>query len=340
MPSWMIVGQNQRSPWYGSMSGCFHSAFSELGDSQLYDLCIYPDRWTRLLHRLMPMTRQRQLGECNRQFLDALTSSKPDHVFVNKGTHLLPETLKVARDRFPQTTFSCFHPDDPFGAASKVATNQAIMECIPLYDHYFIWAKHFIEPLERRGAMHVHYLPFAVDPSLFYPADTCDKLQCDIAFVGTAEPERVRWIRAIREALPERVTLRCHGNGWPAIPGVQIGPQVVGEGMLSLLSSCRIAINVLRLQNKQATNMRTFELPAMEIFMLHEYSEAAASHFEDGTEAVFFASPEEFVEKACYYLENADERRAIAQRGRAAIFEKHHTYLDRAKEIASIVVAS
>ena len=60
---------------------------------------------------------------------------------------------------------------------------------------------------------------------------------------------------------------------------------------------------------------RHFEIPACGSMQLSYFIEDLASLFKFGEEIEIFNSPEEFVEKAQYYLKNAVEREKIAEAG-------------------------
>ena len=57
--------------------------------------------------------------------------------------------------------------------------------------------------------------------------------------------------------------------------------------------------------------------------LLHVTAPALASSFELGVELVSWRTPEELEEKVAYYLENPEEREAIAQRGLSAVRDRH-----------------
>jgi spore maturation protein CgeB len=75
--------------------------------------------------------------------------------------------------------------------------------------------------------------------------------------------------------------------------------------------------------------MRTFEIPVVGGFMLHEYSEEAIEFFEPGVEADYFKSPEECADKIKFYLKNEALRQIIANAGHEKIFSANHLYTDR-----------
>jgi spore maturation protein CgeB len=57
-------------------------------------------------------------------------------------------------------------------------------------------------------------------------------------------------------------------------------------------------------------------------FLITTYQDEIAEYFEEDKDLVIVRSPEEFIEKAAYYLEHDDERKEIARNGQEKVFEK------------------
>ena len=57
-------------------------------------------------------------------------------------------------------------------------------------------------------------------------------------------------------------------------------------------------------------------------FLITTYQDEIAEYFKEDKDLVIVRSPEEFIEKAAYYLEHDDERKEIAQSGQEKVFEK------------------
>ncbi|MCP3965754.1 MAG: glycosyltransferase family 1 protein [Lentisphaerae bacterium] len=60
---------------------------------------------------------------------------------------------------------------------------------------------------------------------------------------------------------------------------------------------------------------RTFEIPACGAFLLAERTPVMQQLYEEGKEAEYFETPEEFVEKCKYYLKHENKRRQISKAG-------------------------
>ncbi len=88
---------------------------------------------------------------------------------------------------------------------------------------------------------------------------------------------------------------------------------------------CASAINldIGRLYQDDIVTMRVFDVLACGGFVLAERSEELGELFEEDREIVAYRGFDELQAKVAHYLRHPDERRAIAERGRAAVLERH-----------------
>jgi spore maturation protein CgeB len=68
---------------------------------------------------------------------------------------------------------------------------------------------------------------------------------------------------------------------------------------------------------------------------LADRTEEHLSLFEEGVEAEFFSTDEEFVDKARYYSDHEQERLKIAEAGRRRCLRSGYSYDDRIRQILS-----
>jgi len=84
-------------------------------------------------------------------------------------------------------------------------------------------------------------------------------------------------------------------------------------------------------------NSRIFEVLGTGNFLLCDMVQGIDQIFTDGQELVLFHTLSDLVEKARYYVNNPEERNAIAQRGKKWIIKNDHTYTGRAAELLSYI---
>ena len=85
--------------------------------------------------------------------------------------------------------------------------------------------------------------------------------------------------------------------------------------------------------------LRIFDVCGCGGFLMTNYQEELAEHFEPGVEAEFFTSEEELLEKVSYYLSHETEREAIARKGYDRT-KAGHTYAHRVTEMVKMVMGT
>ena len=85
-----------------------------------------------------------------------------------------------------------------------------------------------------------------------------------------------------------------------------------------------------------ANNMRLYEATGVGALLITDYRDNLRTLFEPGKEVVAYSSAEECAELINYYLENEEERKAIARAGQERTLTEH-TYYERIKQLVDIV---
>lgn len=248
-----------------------------------------------------------------------------DYLFVMKGTDIKAQTLINIKTKNPRIKLICFNPDDPFNLASS---NEEIIKAIPLYDHYCMWTRHLNEKLLMMGAKDVIYFPFGVDREVIFPVKSDYKY--DVSFVGNCDEERQSMMNSLMDELKrKKLKIKVHvfGNNWSSKSENLIvhGPKL-GNELLETISASRINLNLLRKQNKNSINMKTFEIPAAGGFMFHENSIEAQDFFRPNKEAVYFKSIEELADLCEFYLKKTDKREMIVKNSEVRILQGTFSY--------------
>jgi len=253
-------------------------------------------------------------------------------IFVLKGTDVTPKMLKYIKNK--NIPVVCYNPDNPYNNASS---NKNIQNSISLYDIYFIWSKKLCSIIEKKENVKTVYLPFAADLKLHNIQNLKAKITAKypISFIGNWDEEREIWLTQIEK----KISLSLFGNNWAyklksnTLKKCYTGYSVLSENFTKTVQETAININILRLQNKNSNNMRTFEILASGGFLLHEYSEEVAELFIEGQEIEFFRDKEELNSKIEFYLNNIKKAQEIAHAGNIKISANNHTYDQRVKTI-------
>ncbi|MBW3577892.1 MAG: glycosyltransferase [Actinobacteria bacterium] len=101
-------------------------------------------------------------------------------------------------------------------------------------------------------------VPFGWDDmSYFPPKHRIKELVERPVFVGTWTQRRQRALSSLRSS-----AVVVFGHRWPRDSGFEVMPAVYEDDYRTVVASAGCAINLLRTQNADSHNMRTFELPA------------------------------------------------------------------------------
>ncbi len=98
----------------------------------------------------------------------------------------------------------------------------------------------------------------------------------------------------------------------------------------------RINLNITMRPIATGLSLRVFDVCGCGGFLMTNWQEELPEMYEPGVEVDYFTSEEELLEKAGYYLEHEDERKAIALRGYERT-KSEHTYDSRIAEMIRVV---
>jgi hypothetical protein len=268
-----------------------------------------------------------------------------DLIWVGKGAWAVPWLWRQFKRQRPKTKLVCYNADNPIVTYSRGGNRPWVTESIPCFDLYCTYNKSLVEPLRRAGAQRIARIPFAWDPWLHPEMEISDadrrRYECDVVFIGNGDLHRERWMRDIMAAAkPYNWQFAIYGcwngcrdqNLWSVLRG----EQVYGSEMARAVRASKIALNILRLQNEDSHNMRTFEIPGCSGVMVSQKSPEQEEFFPEGQAAFYFSNAEECVTKMRGLLEND----FLLQQARETAHElaRKHTYMHRARQICDEIL--
>lgn len=285
----------------------------------------------------------------DRTMIRELARLKPDLVLVIKTDGLTARAYRQIKAA-TGARVAVFHPDDPFNVGRRVflkrrggPAHHRAPVAMRHADVYLTWSQDLMRRARAAGAREVQYMPFGCDPEL-HPrvdaADVPDELRADVVFIGTWDPERERWLKAL--AAMDGVNFALWGASWDthchdeALLRAWRTRPLLGKELSQAIAGGAVHVNILRAQNKRAHNMRTFEIPCAGGFMLHERSAEAAALFPPGEACDDFGSPEEMCDKVRKYLADPAARARIAEAGHQ--IARHYTYTDWAQRVLALAL--
>ena len=316
----------------------FHSENIEVKtiDSRAY----HPSLFNRLINKFRTVPIFFGTKQLNELILSATNNFKPDLILFIKPIFILSSTLEKLKGG--PLLFSWYPDYLPYPKTSSTD----FMKSIPLYDCHFSFGSENAKEFPRFGSKKTIFLPFAADLECHHPVALTPeekiKLGCDLIFIGTYDDDyRLEFLERLCQA---GYNLKIYGNGWGSIDK---GYSLYKSGAIQFLApSClemakamcasKIALGFLREHNKDMQTMRTYEIPACGVFMLHKRTNEVAELFLEGEEAEYFESYDEMVAKIDIYLLDDKRREEVAKRGYQKVINADYTYSNRIKDIINI----
>ncbi len=261
----------------------------------------------------------------NRALLACARAYQPDVVLMYLGHHYRSETVAELGER---SFVAVYHNDDPFGPRRHHPRYRLLRRALASYH-----GGHFYRPATAGDARAAGLSRAAVLLDSYRPWEDYPRggaLEHEAAFIGHYEPGlRVECaVAAVRAGLPLRLFSR--ELGWRRNLPKDVarvagpGPGLYGDAYREKLSRAKISVCFLSRWNRDVYTKRVFEIPACGGFLLCERSAFMQTLYEEGKEAAYFGSPEEFVDKVRFYLSHEAERRAIAAAGRERLLRGGH----------------
>jgi hypothetical protein len=197
-----------------------------------------------------------------------------------------------------------------------------------------------VDEFRAAGFPRVVHMELAANPAVRDPGELPEperrRLGAPVGFIGHWEPvtER-RLLHLVRHGVPVKI----YGGGWDdaeAQPELAQAVQhrfVMGDEYARAIVSFDVNLGIVSKWNRNHTASRTFQIPALGAFLLHERNDVVTRYFKEGVEAEFFDTDDELLEKCRHYLARPDERRRVAEAGRRRCFESGYFEIDRVREI-------
>lgn len=266
----------------------------------------------------------------NHDIVSLAKANMPDLIFIDQAYYLYPNTVSLLRE----ISNNLVHYTSEYLGFQKYIYRH-FYKTINIYNAHIITNELNIQILNSNGAKKIIKTEFAYEPTFHHPVtlttEDIKKYKSDVVFVGHWEPATEKIIHSIRQA---GIEVKVWGPGWKKARTLNnrhsIQP-IYGLGYLKALAISKICLGILSKWNHNQSMGRTFEIPAVESFLLAERTIEHQNYFEEGKEAEFFASIDELIKKIKYYLTHDQEREVIAKAGRNRCISSGYTYENRVK---------
>jgi glycosyltransferase involved in cell wall biosynthesis len=339
-PSILFAGDMQScSTGMGLVQG-FRSFGWDVAEVSLRDASIITeDRTLRGVGRLIAPFVVRAY---NRAILKQAALLRPDIMLTVKGLYIDPETLRALRRQNIRTVN--FYPDYKFeypGFDEQWLSGYDLVATTKSFQVDYL--------AQRLGAERVALVHHGYVPDVHRRRTTPGREPVylwDLGYVGNASPNKFDWLSRIVAALPD-LSMIVVGHGWSEMAAgtpverFVLGHALTGDHFARVIEHSRINLAVHHGNVSSAhgwedkVSTRTFEIPASGGFMLHVDNDDLRSLYEPEVETGVFEGADDLIAKIRYYLDNPEERHAIAERGHARAVPAY-SLTSRAAELAEL----
>jgi spore maturation protein CgeB len=276
----------------------------------------------------------------NNDLLEIAEQAQPEIVLFYNEQLIAPKTVEKLRKRLPHATFCQYANDNPFSEDAAWGLWRNFLRSIPLFEIHFAYRQSNINEYLEHGAKEVHLLRSYFIPEEDYPVsqeEIPERFKCDVVFAGHYENDgRVELLEAICDA---GCSLNLFGGGWnlaladlrkdsPLRAKFPIFP-VVGDDYRAAICGAKVALSPLSTLNQDTYTRRSFQIPAMQVAMLSQYTEDLAALYQPDEEAAFFRNKEELLSQLSRLISDEAWRNSVAEAGYKRVYEDGHDVVGR-----------
>ena len=273
--------------------------------------------------------------------VDCARLAPPEVLWVDKGLAIQPSTLRSIRSLAPNLVAVSYSVDDMCQSHNQ---SRRYLASVPLYDLHVTTKSFNVAELTVLGARRVAFVNNAYCAATHRPLRLSPEerrvLGGPVGFIGGFERERAMQMLALAE---QGIPVRVWGGGWRGWAGrhpcLQVEDRLLwDEEYARAINSFDINLGFLRRLNRDVQTQRTVEIPACQAFLLAERTDEQRALLREDSEAVYFNSTGELIEKCRFYLANPLVRRVIATAGRQRCLASDYTYAGQISRILALAV--
>jgi spore maturation protein CgeB len=300
--------------------------------------CASQNHFAQVLHfktgyRFMAHSLERQLQ-------GIVSTGGFDIAWVDNGETVSRSCVRMLKSKIKFVVN--YNTDDPTGRRDGQRW-VTFLPSIPEYDLLVVNREESEREYLERGARRIFREFRTYDPLVHHPvemtASELEKWNSEVVFVGTWMPERGPFIARLLEL---GVPLTIRGNRWgrasryPQVLKAWLGPAVAGREYVMALQSAKICLGLLSEENRDRHTRRSVEIPYIGSVLCAERTDEHQQLYREGSEAVFWSSPEECAGQIHALLKDEAHRQAIATRGRARVIANR---LDNDSFVGSVLTS-
>lgn len=320
----------ERFAWHGYFSVTGHSVSAHL-----------LKLWCRAQNKYLWGGRVDQL---NRDLINLAKRFQPDAIFIYRGTHVFPKSLRALRAVVPGVVLVGYNNDDPFAPGHVPGLWRHFIAGLPELDLALAYRHANLEDFRLAGARRAELLRSWYIPERNHPVELSvegrENFGCDVVFIGHYEPDSR--LACLEAAVSAGYQVRLYGPDYEWEPVLKKHPVlsrllpvrlVWGDEYNLALCGAKVALVFLSKLNRDTYTRRSFEIPATGTLMLSEYTNDLAGLFRPEIEALYFKSIPEFIGCLNRVMNDEKKRSAIARSGLMRVREDRHHVVARMESL-------
>ena len=280
------------------------------------------------------------LNRISRNLISVSEEYKPDLIFIYRGTHIYPETVRKMK-RTGAFIFG-YNNDDPFSHKYPGYFWRHYRNCLPHYDFIYAYREKNLQDYKEMGLTNLGLLR-----SYYIEEKNCiikdrelipKELLNDVVFIGHFENDGRDSI--LKYLIDNGINVRIFGPLWEKseyysqfLSQMETIEPLYGDEYNLALNGAKIALVFFSRLNNDTYTRRCFEIPAAGTLMISEYTDDMNELFESDKEAVYYRKEDELLQKVKYYLDNPEIRARIAENGHKKLASSAHEVTDRVRMI-------
>ena len=320
-----------------SLENTYIRAFKNLGYKKVDFLFLDKNILLNFLNKLnFSIISQIYYFTCKFITLNHLKKRRYDYIIIFKGLQFDYKFLNKCKNLNLNTKWINIYTDNPFNLKSKSCSNYNILESIKFYDYFCVsFYKTLNKRLHNLKAKKIIFLPFGYDQLLHGKKKLKKEIKNNnINFVGAYDSHREKILNNLN------YKINVYGPGWKKSgynnKNIKYNSKIItGNHLKKIISNDALSLNILREQDKNSHNMRTFEIPAMGGLLLTNRTKEQISFFRENKDCFMYKDTQELKKKIKFIINN--KKRADKVRKNGFFKSKKHSYENRLKYLLSII---
>lgn len=267
----------------------------------------------------------------NKQIIDLYKSFQPELVFVIQGNYVFKSTVESM-----QCKKVLWMMDSIYRAKGAYDLRNNI-------DFIFVFEKTDIDRLWQSDKIEAHFLPLAVDETVYYPMPA--KSEIDILFVGNLYQKRMQLLERISDRFKDKV-VRIYGRYFSPFKNpvrqffrrnknVFLNENLHPSEVNAAYNKSKICLNIHHDQSQYGVNQRFFEISGSKAFQIVDNNPFVKDNFAND-EIMTYSSEEDLAQKIERVLNEQVDTQSMKEKAYNKILA-NHTFGHRIKEVLGIV---